>query len=128
MFFASDEMYLVAGREVPPSGHYEHFDQHENGIGMIRAFYDELEAVESGRNQGAPVTTGAWNALPAAPAEGYRAPRGGYVSDGTAGEGPVVIVTGDVRRQGLRPHPVPAREGHRGTTAGARSGQRVLRR
>ncbi len=39
MFFASDEMYLVAGREVPPSGHYEHFDQHENGIGMIRAFW-----------------------------------------------------------------------------------------
>jgi len=95
MFFASDEMYLVAGRDVPPSHHYEEFDQHENGIGMIRAFRDELEATETGRKTDVPLMTGAWNALPAAPAEGYRTTRGGIRSDDTVGDGPVVVVTGE---------------------------------
>ncbi len=103
MFFASDELYLVAGREVPESSHYEEFDQHENGIGMIRAFYDELEAAETGKNTGVPVTTGAWNALPAAPAEGYRTPRGGFSSGLTASDGPVVIVTGQYGARVLAP-------------------------
>jgi len=40
MFFASDELYMVAGREVPPRDAYEGFPQHENGIGMVRTFAD----------------------------------------------------------------------------------------
>ena len=94
LFFASDEMYLVAGRPVPTSAEYEGFDQHENGIGMIRAFHDELEAAESGRKASFPVATGAWSAVPAAPAEGYRERRP-EIHTGSTEEGPVVIVTGD---------------------------------
>ena len=48
MFFASDELYLMAGSEFPVSAAYEDFSQHENGIGMVRAFYDELERIERG--------------------------------------------------------------------------------
>ena len=44
MFFASDELYLVAGRPIPRLEEYEDYSQHENGIGMVRAFYDELTA------------------------------------------------------------------------------------
>ena len=45
MFFASDELYMVAGGEVPPRTAYEEFPQHENGIGMVRTFTDEVAAV-----------------------------------------------------------------------------------
>jgi NifB/MoaA-like Fe-S oxidoreductase len=39
--YPSDEWYLVAGREVPPSGHYDGFPQVENGVGMVRQLLDE---------------------------------------------------------------------------------------
>jgi putative radical SAM enzyme (TIGR03279 family) len=48
MFFASDEMYLAAGRRVPAVDAYEDFPQHENGIGMIRTFYEEVDRLEHG--------------------------------------------------------------------------------
>ncbi len=95
LFFASDEMYLVAGLPVPAAEEYESFDQHENGIGMIRAFLDELDAAERGRQSSFPEVTGAWNEIPAAPAEGYREHRPEYSSRGAGTDGPVVIVTGD---------------------------------
>ena len=38
MVFAADEYYLLAEREMPPADSYEGFPQHENGIGMVRAF------------------------------------------------------------------------------------------
>ena len=38
MVFAADEYYLLAGRELPPARSYEGYPQHENGIGMARAF------------------------------------------------------------------------------------------
>jgi NifB/MoaA-like Fe-S oxidoreductase len=103
MFFASDEMYLVAGRAVPASEHYEEFDQHENGIGMIRAFYDELEAAEAGLRTSFPGVTGAWTTLPAAPAEGYRTTRGAFASGLTGADGPVVIVTGEYGARAFEP-------------------------
>jgi putative radical SAM enzyme (TIGR03279 family) len=95
MFFASDELYLVAGEPVPPREHYEGFDQHENGIGMIRVFLDELDEIEHGRCSSFPQMTGAWNDLPAAPAEGYRELRPELHSGDAAAPGPVVIVTGE---------------------------------
>ena len=95
LFFASDEMYLVAGRPVPTSDEYEGFDQHENGIGMIRAFLDELDAAEAGRQGSFPAATGAWNEVPAAPAEGYRELRPDFSSGRDRPDGPVVIITGD---------------------------------
>ena len=36
--YASDELYLIAGRELPGVEHYEDFPQYENGVGMIRLF------------------------------------------------------------------------------------------
>ena len=38
LVYAADEYYLMAGRALPPAAHYEGFPQHENGIGMARAF------------------------------------------------------------------------------------------
>ena len=38
--FAADEMYVLAGEEVPPARAYEGFPQLENGIGMLRRTID----------------------------------------------------------------------------------------
>lgn len=38
--FAADEMYVLAGDEVPPARAYEGFPQLENGIGMLRETID----------------------------------------------------------------------------------------
>ncbi len=95
MFFASDELYLVAGMPVPDAEEYEGFDQHENGIGMIRSFYDELDEAEAGRLASFPRMTGNWSTIPSAPAEGYREARPEQRGEGEGADGPVVIVTGD---------------------------------
>ncbi len=41
-FFAADELYLKAGRELPPTEYYEDYPQIENGVGMLRSFVDEF--------------------------------------------------------------------------------------
>jgi putative radical SAM enzyme (TIGR03279 family) len=103
MFFASDELYLVAGREVPSHAAYEGFDQHENGIGMVRAFYDELEEAERGRRGAFPEMTGRWRTVPAAPAEGYRELRPERHGEPSAAPGPVVLITGEYGVRVLAP-------------------------
>jgi putative radical SAM enzyme (TIGR03279 family) len=40
LVFAADEMYALAGEEVPPAKDYEGFPQIENGIGMLRRTID----------------------------------------------------------------------------------------
>lgn len=40
--FASDEFYLIAGREFPPGEAYEDYPQYENGVGMLRSLIDEF--------------------------------------------------------------------------------------
>lgn len=40
--YGSDELYLLAGRELPPSGHYCDFAQIENGVGAITALRDRV--------------------------------------------------------------------------------------
>ncbi|MDJ0959623.1 MAG: DUF512 domain-containing protein [Acidimicrobiia bacterium] len=95
LFHASDELYLMAERPFPTSDTYEGFAQHENGIGMVRTFYDEVERLETGTDAERPVITGEWRSIPAAPAEGYRAPRtSGELAVGPDERGPAVIVTG----------------------------------
>ncbi len=93
IFQASDELYVTAGRDVPHASAYDGFQQHENGIGMIRAFYDELERLEHGSASTAPIVTGEWRSMPAAPAEGYRAVRHA-AADPQAEVGPLVVLTG----------------------------------
>lgn len=44
---ASDEWFLLAGRDIPEADYYEGYGQIENGVGMIRSFLDEWqEALE----------------------------------------------------------------------------------
>ena len=102
VFQASDELYVQAGIEVPPANHYEAYAQHENGIGMVRTFYDEIEILESGSPTTGPIATGEWRSMPAAPAEGYRAVRH-VAPDPRGGTGPVVIVTGRYGKAVIEP-------------------------
>lgn len=39
--FASDEFYLLAGEPVPSAREYADFPQVENGVGLVRRFFDE---------------------------------------------------------------------------------------
>lgn len=39
---AADEVYLAAGTPLPPWGEYDGFPQYDNGIGLARAFIDEV--------------------------------------------------------------------------------------
>jgi NifB/MoaA-like Fe-S oxidoreductase len=40
--YASDELYLLAERELPPYEHYGDFPQYENGVGMLRLFKEQF--------------------------------------------------------------------------------------
>jgi putative radical SAM enzyme (TIGR03279 family) len=40
--FGADELYLAAGRPIPPAGAYEGFPVVEDGIGLVRRFEDDL--------------------------------------------------------------------------------------
>ena len=44
--YPSDEMYLLADREMPSAKCYDGFPQFANGVGTIRAFLDEVKRVE----------------------------------------------------------------------------------
>ncbi len=41
--FPSDELFLLAGRELPDGAYYEDYPQFENGVGMLRSLADEFE-------------------------------------------------------------------------------------
>jgi putative radical SAM enzyme (TIGR03279 family) len=93
MVFAADEYYLMAERPFPPARTYEGFPQHENGLGMARAF----EAAFGGDERAAlGVRPGFFAAVDGAPPAGYRAPRnasnGGAIA---APDAPVAILTGE---------------------------------
>jgi NifB/MoaA-like Fe-S oxidoreductase len=42
--FGSDELYLLADRELPPAEHYGDFAQIENGIGAVTALRERVSA------------------------------------------------------------------------------------
>lgn len=44
--YLTDEWYLVTGRAVPPLEAYDGQQLHENGLGMVRQFLDEWEALK----------------------------------------------------------------------------------
>lgn len=47
LFYCADELYLKAGRALPPYTYYEDFPQFENGVGMLRSLEAEfLQALE----------------------------------------------------------------------------------
>jgi hypothetical protein len=92
MVFAADEYYLMAERPFPPARTYEGFPQHENGLGMARAF----EAAFGGDERSAlGVRSGFFAAVDGAPATGYRAPRAPATGPSRAGGAPVAVLTGE---------------------------------
>ena len=40
--YASDEFYLIAERELPDAEYYGEFSQLDNGVGLVRSFYDDF--------------------------------------------------------------------------------------
>ncbi len=108
LVFAADEYYVLAGRRFPGAGDYEGFLQHENGIGMARAFEADVRAALAGAPAaGVGPRAGFFAWVDGAPADGYRAPRRGSPShraraaNGTGAS--VAIVTGQYGEQVLSP-------------------------
>jgi NifB/MoaA-like Fe-S oxidoreductase len=107
LVYAADEYYLLAHRRFPDTTHYDGFPQHENGIGMARAF----EQAFLGDDDAAfGVHSGFFSWVDGAPAEGYRAPRqagsGGVPTeseDQDRASAPVTILTGAYGAEVLEP-------------------------
>ena len=72
LVYAADEYYLLAGTDFPAAEAYDGFPQHENGIGMARAFERAFRG-DDGAAHGVRPGFFAW--VEGAPASGYRAPR-----------------------------------------------------
>ncbi|MGD2050783.1 MAG: DUF512 domain-containing protein [Chloroflexota bacterium] len=45
--YLTDEWYLISDREVPPHEDYDELQLQENGLGMVRDFMDEWQALKS---------------------------------------------------------------------------------
>ncbi len=95
MVFAADEYYLMAERPFPEAVTYEGFPQHENGLGMARAF----EAAFRGDEHAAMgVRPGFFASVDGAPAGGYRSQRapGSTALPGrpSPADAPVAVLTG----------------------------------
>ncbi len=100
MVFAADEYYLMAERAFPAAHTYEGFPQHENGLGMARAF----EAAFGGDERAAlGVRPGFFAAVDGAPASGYRATRSDAVADPGASDAPIAVLTGEYGARVLAP-------------------------
>ena len=100
MVYAADEYYLLATRELPSARSYDGYPQHENGIGMARAFVEAFTQPASDGPGG--VRHGFFASVDAAPAEGYRAPRLPSAPAG-ADSRPVTIMTGTYGARVLAP-------------------------
>ena len=108
LVYAADEYYLLADRPFPAADAYDEFPQHENGIGMARAFLDSFTNPDKSGPGG--VRHGFFASVDAAPAEGYRAIRlpqteddAGWTSKGMADSRPVTVITGTYGARILRP-------------------------
>ncbi|MDQ4068284.1 MAG: DUF512 domain-containing protein [Actinomycetota bacterium] len=103
LVFAADEYYILAHRPFPPAEAYEGFAQHENGVGMARAFEMELHG-EVDAESGIGVQPGFFAWVDGAPAEGYRAPRTTTtVTLSPRRDAPVGVLTGEYGAAVLRP-------------------------
>jgi len=108
LVFAADEYYLMAGRPFPDAEAYEGFPQHEDGVGMARAFEAELMGATE---EAIGVRPGFFAWVDGAPATGYRSERAGSAdfigASGSevppAGRSPVTVVTGEYGAAVLAP-------------------------
>jgi putative radical SAM enzyme (TIGR03279 family) len=101
MVYAADEYYLLAGRSFPRLDTYGAIAQHDNGVGMVRAFearylgHDDAPAGGPG---------GFFQSVDGAPAAGYRAPRISAPIRLRPGPGaPVTVLTGTYGAEVIRP-------------------------
>src|SRR5204863_2113886 len=106
--FAADEYYVLAGCPFPDADDYESFPQHENGIGMARAFEADVRAALAGSPAaGIGPRAGFFAWVDGAPPDGYRAPRSETASRPARAAGSqtarVAIVTGHYGEQVLSP-------------------------
>ncbi len=101
--YAADEYYLLTGRDFPPLDTYGAVAQHDNGIGMARAFEAGFLGLghEEGKGQG---PSGFFRSLEGAPALGYRASRVpcGFTSRREE-RGAVTVLTGEYGARVLGP-------------------------
>jgi hypothetical protein len=103
LVYAADEYYLIAGRDFPEAERYDGFPQHENGIGMARAFRSAFGG-DAGAAFG--VRPGFFSWVDGAPAAGYRALRAGAepgIDDRSNGHRPVAVITGEYGAMVLGP-------------------------
>jgi len=91
LVFAADEYYLLADRDLPSAESYEGFPQHENGIGMARAFE---RAFWGDQAAALGVRHGFFSWVDGAPPLGYRAPHGAPEAVPADGDRPVTVLTG----------------------------------
>ncbi len=102
LVYAADEYYLLADRPFPSARAYDDFPQHENGIGMARAFQNAF--TNPARKGPGGVRHGFFASVDAAPAEGYRAPRMPKLDTAPfADPRPVTVLTGTYGARILRP-------------------------
>jgi NifB/MoaA-like Fe-S oxidoreductase len=100
MVFAADEYYLMGERPFPEPATYEGFPQHENGIGMARAF----EAAFGGdRHAARGARPGFFAAVDGAPASGYRATRSAGPNPPGESGAPIAVLSGEYGAQVVRP-------------------------
>lgn len=57
--YCADELYLLAGLDIPDTVYYDNFPQKENGVGMVRDFLESLETLEE-RVAGSPSRSGSF--------------------------------------------------------------------
>jgi NifB/MoaA-like Fe-S oxidoreductase len=112
LVYAADEYFLLADRPFPSLEEYDDLVQHENGIGMARAFEADVRAALAGDERGGAAPdrhAGFFAWVEGAPAEGYRAPRAAATDTATpvmlrsGAPAPVVIVTGEYGARVLEP-------------------------
>src|ERR1700722_14488019 len=75
LVYAADEYYLEARRPFPLLETYGAVAQHDNGIGMARAFETSVTARAMADPEEATGPSGFFRSIEGAPAVGYRAPR-----------------------------------------------------
>src|SRR5487761_1080294 len=99
LYYAADEYYLMASRGFPQAGAYDGFPQHENGLGMARAFERSFWG-DTATAMGTRPGFFAW--VDGAPPAGYRARRGELSLHVEPGR-PVAVVTGEFGAAVLAP-------------------------
>ena len=108
LVYAADEYYLLADRPFPALDAYDGCPQHENGIGMVRTFEEEVRAALAGRELTPTGTRSGFFAwVDGAPATGYRASRTGPTASTISGEARapagITILTGEYGARALDP-------------------------